>query len=94
MSNLNCYYPLKWTIDKGSYDQDIRDAQATNIGILSKIYYWELKIIGGGGSRKFQPETEKNGFFSIEVAPKWLELKCDTSLESSAQAQLKYTKKK
>ena len=27
------YYPLKWTIDKGSYDQDIRDTQATSIWI-------------------------------------------------------------
>ena len=38
LSNLNCYYPLKWTIDKGSYDQDIRDTQATSIRIWSKIY--------------------------------------------------------
>ena len=64
LSNLNCYYPLKWTIDKGSYDQDIRDTQATSIGIWGKIYYCELKIIEGG-SRKFWPETEKNVFFQL-----------------------------
>ena len=64
LSNLNCYYPLKWTFDKGSYDQDIRDIQATSIGIWGKIYYWELKIIGGG-LEKFGQKLKKMGFFQL-----------------------------
>ena len=44
--------------------------------------FWIKVTIGswksyGGGSRKFRPETEKNGFFSIEVAPKVSDLELE-----------------